>query len=209
MYDEDDNYGYREMPSMRSHMDEANTGAPESVPELQTDTMGSTEQVGEKGYVYFIETQDAKFIKIGFSIKPIYRLGQLGTLMPIRLIGSFPASVATEQWLQRKFALHHTIGEWFHSTPEIRQFINTLGLIPPEELPLNDPKPKAEDGRVKNPAAVALSSLRMKRMTAEERAEVARQGGKASKAKLTPEQRSEIARIAGKAGGRGRKKKAK
>lgn len=44
-------------------------------------------------------------------------------------------------------------------------------------------------------------------MTAEERAEVARQGGKASKAKLTPEQRSEIARKAGLAGGRGRGKK--
>ena len=58
----------------------------------------------------------------------------------------------------------------------------------------------------KNPAAVALANLRMKRMTAEQRAEVARQGGKASKRKLTPEQRSEIARKAGQAGGRGRKK---
>jgi len=47
----------------------------------------------------------------------------------------------------------------------------------------------------------------MKTMTAEERAEVARQGGKASKARLTPAQRSEIARKAGLAGGRGRAKK--
>jgi hypothetical protein len=58
----------------------------------------------------------------------------------------------------------------------------------------------------KNPAAVALAKLRMKRMSAEERASIARQGGKASKQKLTPEQRSEIARKAGLAGGRGRKK---
>ena len=43
-------------------------------------------------------------------------------------------------------------------------------------------------------------------MTAEERAEIARQGGKASKAGLTPEERSAIARKAGLAGGRGRKK---
>jgi general stress protein YciG len=42
----------------------------------------------------------------------------------------------------------------------------------------------------KNPAAVALG----------------RKGGKARLKKLTPEQRSEIARKAGKAGGRGRKK---
>jgi hypothetical protein len=58
----------------------------------------------------------------------------------------------------------------------------------------------------KNPAAVALANLRMKRMTAAERREVARLGGKASKAKLTPEQRSAIARKAGLVGGRGRKK---
>jgi hypothetical protein len=59
----------------------------------------------------------------------------------------------------------------------------------------------------KNPAAVALAKRRMQKMSAEERAEVARQGGKASKANLTPEERSEIARKAGLAGGRGRKKK--
>ena len=58
----------------------------------------------------------------------------------------------------------------------------------------------------KNPAAVALARRRMKTMTAEERTEIARQGGKASKAKLTPEERSAIARKAGLAGGRGRNK---
>jgi hypothetical protein len=42
----------------------------------------------------------------------------------------------------------------------------------------------------KNPAAVALG----------------KKGGKARLKKLTPEQRTEIARKAGKAGGRGRKK---
>lgn len=63
--------------------------------------------------------------------------------------------------------------------------------------------------RKKNAAAVELASLRMKKMTPEERAEVARKGGAASKAKLTPEQRSAIARRAGLAGGRGRKKEGK
>ena len=60
--------------------------------------------------------------------------------------------------------------------------------------------------RKKNPAAVELAKLRMKKMTAEERSEVALLGGEARARKLTPEQRSEIARKAGKAGGRGRKK---
>jgi len=58
----------------------------------------------------------------------------------------------------------------------------------------------------KNPAAVALSRRRMTKMTAEQRADVARQGAAARNTKLTPEQRSEIARKAGLAGGRGRKK---
>jgi general stress protein YciG len=58
----------------------------------------------------------------------------------------------------------------------------------------------------KNAAAVELARRRMTQMTAEERAEVARKGGKASKVNLTPEQRSAIARKAGLAGGRGRKK---
>lgn len=61
----------------------------------------------------------------------------------------------------------------------------------------------------KNPAAVALARRRLKTMTAEQRAEIARLGGKASKANLTPEQRSEIARKAGLAGGRSRGKKGK
>jgi hypothetical protein len=55
----------------------------------------------------------------------------------------------------------------------------------------------------KNPAAVALASLRMKRMTAEERQEVARlgglKGGKARARKLGSKQRQEIARKAAKA----------
>lgn len=58
----------------------------------------------------------------------------------------------------------------------------------------------------KNEAAVALAKLRMKRMTQDERSEVARKAGIASKAALSPEQRSEIARKGGLAGGRGRKK---
>ena len=60
----------------------------------------------------------------------------------------------------------------------------------------------------KNPAAVALAKLRSKKLSAEERSEIARKAGTASKANLTPEERSAIARKAGLAGGRGRKKKA-
>jgi general stress protein YciG len=61
--------------------------------------------------------------------------------------------------------------------------------------------------RKKNRAAVALAKLRAKSLTAEERSEIARKAGKASRAALTPEERSAVARKAGLAGGRGRKEK--
>ncbi len=52
----------------------------------------------------------------------------------------------------------------------------------------------------KNPAAVALGKRRMKLITAEERAEIGRKGGKAKVpkglAKLSPERRSAIAKKA-------------
>jgi general stress protein YciG len=51
----------------------------------------------------------------------------------------------------------------------------------------------------KNPAAVALGRRRMKLISAEERAELGHEGGKARLTKLTPEKRQEIARKAGKA----------
>lgn len=65
---------------------------------------------------------------------------------------------------------------------------------------------KRPQSHEKNKDAQNLAALRMVKMTAEERQDVARRGGKARKDRLTPEQRSEIARKAGKAGGRGRKK---
>ena len=60
--------------------------------------------------------------------------------------------------------------------------------------------------RKKNPAAVKLAKLRLKRMTAKERSAVASLGAHAVNSSMTPEQRRERARKAGLAGGRGRKK---
>ena len=63
-------------------------------------------------------------------------------------------------------------------------------------------------GKKKNDAAVALAKLRMKRMSPEERQEVARKGGEATRENLSANERSAIARKAGLAGGRGRPKAA-
>jgi hypothetical protein len=53
--------------------------------------------------------------------------------------------------------------------------------------------------RKKNPAAVALVTLRNKKLSAERRSEIAAIAGRARRTKLTPEQRAEIARKAAEA----------
>lgn len=194
-----------EVSAMWTRMDTTISRTSKGLSELQTDAMGSTEQMEGEGWIYFIETENGQYVKIGFSFRPVRRLGQLGTLMPVRLVGCFPGSKSTERWLHARFAPNRRIGEWFSSTPELRLFIVTVGMVKPKQPTLPRIKENRPDSE-KNEAAVALAKLRMKRMTADERSEVARKAGIASKAALTPEQRSEIARKGGLAGGRGRKK---
>lgn len=93
------------------------------------------------GFVYFIETEDGKFVKIGYSIHPYRRLNELGTSRPIdlRLIGWMPGTFETERWLHHKFASIQERGEWFASTPVLRRFIKAIGLI------TNEPKCDAGD----------------------------------------------------------------
>jgi hypothetical protein len=80
--------------------------------------------------IYFAETVCGSFIKIGYSNHIPRRMSELGTLRPsafsFRLVGSFPGSLATEQWLHRRFDGIRDSGEWFRATPELRHFITTL-----------------------------------------------------------------------------------
>lgn len=94
----------------------------------------SKDDQDEQGGVYFLETGDGQFIKIGYSVNVAKRMTDLDHSVPgprLRPLGFFPASRATEAWLHRKFARLRDKGEWFQSTPEIRQFVENLGLIQP------------------------------------------------------------------------------
>jgi hypothetical protein len=79
------------------------------------------------GFIYFIETADGGFVKIGYSIKPYQRLSQLGTLQPgmraLRLIGWIPGTFETERELHARFLADRDNGEWFRDSPELRGFI--------------------------------------------------------------------------------------
>src|SRR5262249_6220084 len=80
---------------------------------------------GPMGFVYFVETKDKQYIKIGFSVRPMTRLSELGTLRPsgfaLSLIGCIPGSPETERWLHHKFAHLRDNGEWFSAKEELRQ----------------------------------------------------------------------------------------
>jgi hypothetical protein len=207
-YDEVDG-GKKEKPDSAGH------GGPAEQEAISGGTEGNRVQsskntVGREteGFVYFFETEDGQFVKIGFSVNVSQRMGQIATLVPMRMIGYFPGSRETESWLHQKFSANWHTGEWFRSSVELRQFIQMMGLLTaPPELPLREEAYKAPRNGEPNAAAVALAKRRMETMSSQKRQEVARLGGKASRGKLTPEQRSESARKAGLAGGRGRKKK--
>ena len=211
-----------QVPEMRVRMDETNAGAPESVSRMQTDAVGSNQpmerkpgRAGPQGYVYLIETGDKKFVKIGYSSRPLRRANQIGLLLPscygVRLIASIPGTYETETALHRRFRDCWDHGEWFHRNSDIDALIaDILAGNPPAEPQQTAPDPPRQTRIANGPksaAAIALAEMRMKRMSAAERSEIARMGGEATREKLTPEQRSEIARNAGLAGGRGRPKK--
>ncbi len=84
------------------------------------------------GFVYFVETIDHAFIKIGFSASLRRRMENLKTIAPgsfaIQLIGYMVGSRRVEASLHLKFSANWDRGEWFHSTDELRAFISTCQL---------------------------------------------------------------------------------
>src|SRR5215471_11530874 len=93
-YDDDDERNSTEVPKMRPRMDTAEAGTASPMPELQADTVGHPVAVvsATKGHVYFVETEDGQFVKIGFSKNVRIRMCQIAPLRPgsfaLRPIGS-------------------------------------------------------------------------------------------------------------------------
>ncbi len=78
---------------------------------------------GREGYIYFLETSDGKYIKIGFSNNPVRRLWE--QKLAARLIGFVPGTREVEQWLHKRFAsdLAHR-KEWFHRSSRLEMCID-------------------------------------------------------------------------------------
>ena len=101
------------------------------------------------GFIYFIETHDGTFIKIGYSRNVSNRFHEIGLLMPgLRLIGYMSGTLTTERSLHAVFSADRERGEWFRRSAVIDTFIANAHL---SELPRQDrqrnPKAKTESHR--------------------------------------------------------------
>src|SRR5882757_2153812 len=87
---------------------------------------------GQVGFVYFIESPDAAFLKIGYTGHSVEaRFHDIGCSLPgLRLLGHIPAARATEKWLHAKFADLQEQGEWFRYHDRLKTFIDHLGIVP-------------------------------------------------------------------------------
>src|SRR5262245_39259110 len=222
MYDDHDEDKTMQMPEMRSCLDATNSRETQTMSVMPSSEVGCAslerEQGGTpaKGWIYFVETSDGQFIKIGYSRYVIKRMSELGTLRPgnfeLRPIGYLPGDRRVEAWLHRVFAEHRDNGEWFQQCERIRNFIETLGLAkidfeakrgrkpkvrqPKVRQPEPEPEPESPreiDGMgmcmAKNEAASSLAARRWKKTTKAERSEVAKSMNASRWANATPEER--------------------
>jgi len=85
-------------------------------------------QIGDKGYIYFIQRITGGPIKIGYSNNPQKRLATFQTSHHERLVilGCVHGDIPYERHLHRQFAGYRirSDGEWFQDCREIRMFIS-------------------------------------------------------------------------------------
>ncbi len=78
--------------------------------------------------IYFIQNENTKAIKIGYSIDVQKRLAQLQTAVAERLIliGQIPGEITDERDLHERFRDHHVRGEWFDGTKGLAEELTAM-----------------------------------------------------------------------------------
>lgn len=124
------------------------------VQEYQRDTASYRQR---PGYIYFIQAEETRRIKIGFAKEPFQRLKMLQTGSPdiLRLMGVIPRfdGGVTEGELHRKFSKYISHLEWFEGAREIEDFIRQSSIkvegltdVPCIEIPEVDRKQMDSNG---------------------------------------------------------------
>ncbi len=90
-----------------------------------------------ESFVYFIDTEDGRYVKIGLTRRLTVRLSTIQIGHPGRLTvrGCLVGDRAKERQLHQEFATSHVRGEWFKRTPELDLAIEALGItkvLPPQ-----------------------------------------------------------------------------
>lgn len=86
---------------------------------------------GRQGYVYLIGVKGDRFgVKVGYSVKPEARVGELQTGCPreLQLLAAFPGTESDERALHSKYIKYNLIGEWFTPTLELYEEFG-LGMV--------------------------------------------------------------------------------
>lgn len=98
--------------------------------EMPTLDKGARRRRADAGtWVYFIQTADARFVKIGISKNVYSRLLELQGAHPeqLRLLGQVLVSPdVCEGYWQRKYAADRAVGEWFRLTPGLQDEIDVV-----------------------------------------------------------------------------------
>lgn len=84
---------------------------------------------GYEGFVYFIQAESGGPVKIGWSLTPVERRGQIqyGNPEVLRIIGLIEGSRDKEAEMHVRFAQSHVRGEWFADTGDLMRLIREEG----------------------------------------------------------------------------------
>ncbi len=87
----------------------------------------SPASVNTKGSIYFVATEDGRFIKIGWALGVRRRMSTLQTAnaTKLRLIGTRRGSQSDERDLHSRLKDFRAAGEWFHATAEVLAVIES------------------------------------------------------------------------------------
>jgi hypothetical protein len=81
-------------------------------------------------HVYFVEAIGTNLVKVGRSVNPARRLGQLQLLspVPLRVVGLIHGGSEVETIVHAGILSLRSHGEWFHFTHGLRHFVRAITI---------------------------------------------------------------------------------
>ena len=104
----------------------------------------------KESYIYFIETIDYDFIKIGISTNVSQRLKSLQSSCPLelRMLRYIKGGPKDEQYLHNRFAKYIVRGEWYCKSKDLMDFIDGEKYTPFEPDSWDEEAPWDEEVRL-------------------------------------------------------------